>query len=94
MEKMSKPRFQRLNRGILGRIFDIFFKKEAWEVTLCIRDHIVLFTKFSMVIRYDGCEVEEALLCTYFGGLVRCSALRIRSKIRRPGGPHSFGTDL
>ena len=40
-------------------------------MTLVIQGHIFLFIQSSMVIRYGGCEVEEALLCTYFGGFVR-----------------------
>ena len=39
-------------------------------MTLGIQVYMVLFTKSSMVIRYGGCEVEETLLCTYFGGFV------------------------
>ena len=40
-------------------------------MTVVIQYHTVLFTKSSMVSGYYGCEVEEALLCTYFGGFVR-----------------------
>ena len=52
-------------------VFSTKCLKDAREMTLGIQEHIVLFTKSSTVTRYDGCEVEKTLLCTYFGGFVR-----------------------
>ena len=52
-------------------VFSTKCLKDAREMTLDNQEHIVLFTKSSTVTRYDGCEVEETLLCTYFGGFVR-----------------------